>query len=94
MGHINEGTLQPMELNQSEALIRFGAFFGLLLILFATQWRWPARGDGRPARRQLVNLGMVAVSTGVLRVGFPVLAVAWAVQVQGGGLFGLLAWPA
>lgn len=90
----NAGTLQPMELNQSEALIRFGAFFGLLLILFAAQWRWPARGDGRPARRQLVNLGMVAISTGVLRVGFPVLAVAWAVQAQGGGLFGLLAWPA
>ncbi|NHA13719.1 sterol desaturase family protein [Thioalkalivibrio sp. XN279] len=83
-----------MEFEQNEALVRFGAFFGLLLLLYAAQRRWPARGDGRPARRQLVNFGMVAVSTGVLRVGFPVLAVAWAAQVHGGGLFGLLAWPA
>jgi sterol desaturase/sphingolipid hydroxylase (fatty acid hydroxylase superfamily) len=83
-----------MEINQSEALIRFGAFFGLLLILFAAQWRWPARGDGRAARRQLVNVGMVLIGTLVLRLGFPVLAVAWAVSVQGAGLFGWLDWPA
>ena len=88
------GTLETMEIQANEALIRLGAFAGLLLLLFAAQWRWPARGDGRPARRQLVNLGMVAIGTAVLRVGFPVLAVAWAATVHGGGLFGLLAWPA
>jgi sterol desaturase/sphingolipid hydroxylase (fatty acid hydroxylase superfamily) len=80
-------------LSQQEALVRLGAFAALLGLLLFAQWRWPARGDGRPARRQVVNLGMVAISTGLLRVGFPVLAVAWAVQVQGGGLFGLLDWP-
>lgn len=88
------GNLGLMDVQSNEALIRLGAFVGLLLLLFAAQSRWPARGDGRPARRQLVNLGMVALSTGVLRVGFPVLAVAWAATMHGGGLFGLLDWPA
>lgn len=83
-----------MDFDHYEALIRLGAFLGLMLALYAAQWRWPARGDGRPARRQLVNLGMVAISTGLLRVGFPVLAVAWAVSVHGTGLFGWLEWPA
>lgn len=85
---------ERMNLELSEASIRLGAFIALLATLLFAQWRWPARGDGRPARRQLVNLGMVALGTGLLRVGFPVLAVAWAVQAHGGGLFGLLAWPA
>lgn len=83
-----------MDFEQHEALIRLGAFLGLMLALFAAQWRWPARGDGRPARRQLVNLGMVAISALVLRVGFPVLAVAWAASLHGTGLFGWLEWPA
>jgi sterol desaturase/sphingolipid hydroxylase (fatty acid hydroxylase superfamily) len=83
-----------MDLTQHEAFLRLLAFGALLGLLLFAQWRWPARGDGRPARRQLVNLGMVAISTGVLRVGFPVLAVAWAAQVHGSGLFGLLQWPA
>lgn len=90
------GIKQPahMNLELSEASVRLGAFLGLLGVLLVAQWRWPARGDGRPARRQLVNLGMVIISTGLLRVGFPVLAVAWALRVHGGGLFGLLDWPA
>jgi len=83
-----------MDLTQHEAFLRLLAFGVLLSLLLFAQWRWPARGDGRPARRQLVNLGMAAISTGVLRFGFPVLAVAWAAQVHGGGLFGQLAWPA
>lgn len=83
-----------MELQANEALIRLGGFIGLLLLLYGAQWRWPARGDGRPARRQLVNLSMVALGALALRVGFPVLAVAWAMNMHGGGLFGLLDWPA
>lgn len=83
-----------MEIQANEAFIRLGGFIGLLLLLFAAQWRWPARGDGRPSRRQLVNLSMVALGALVLRVGFPVLAVAWAMTMHGGGLFGLLDWPA
>lgn len=83
-----------MDVNLGEQTVRLGAFFGVLLVLSAAQWRWPARGDGRPARRQLVNFGLVLVDTAVLRVGFPVLAVAWSVTMHGGGLFGSLAWPA
>jgi len=83
-----------MNIELSEASIRLGAFIALLAALLFAQWRWPARGDGRPARRQLINLGMAVIGTAVLRIGFPVLAVAWAAQVQGGGLFGWLAWPA
>lgn len=83
-----------MDITANEALLRLAAFLLLLLLLFAAQWRWPARGDGRPARRQLVNLGMIALGTMVLRIGFPVLAVAWAATVHGGGLFGWLDWPA
>jgi sterol desaturase/sphingolipid hydroxylase (fatty acid hydroxylase superfamily) len=82
-----------MEFLHSEALIRLGAFGGLLAVLLAAQWRWPARGDGRPGRRQLVNLGLVLIATLLIRIGFPVLAVGWAVAMHGGGLFGQLAWP-
>lgn len=83
-----------MEIDSGEALIRIGGFIGLFLLLLAAQRCWPARGDGRPARRQLVNLGLIAIGTGVLRIGFPVLAVAWAMTMHGGGLFGWLNWPA
>jgi sterol desaturase/sphingolipid hydroxylase (fatty acid hydroxylase superfamily) len=82
-----------MEIGQGEALIRLGGFAGLLAALYFAQSRWPARGDGRPARRQAINLGLVALGALLLRVAFPVLAVAWAARVHGGGLFGWLAWP-
>lgn len=83
-----------MDIDSSEPLVRFGLFFAALLLLVAAQWRWPARGDGRPARRQLVNFGLVLVDTALLRVAFPVLAVAWSVTMHGRGLFGWLDWPA
>jgi sterol desaturase/sphingolipid hydroxylase (fatty acid hydroxylase superfamily) len=83
-----------MEFEHSEGMIRLGAFVAALLLLLAVQRRWPARGDGRAARRQWVNFGLVAIDVAVLRFAFPVLAVAWAVSVYGGGLFGWLAWPA
>ncbi len=81
---------------QYEGPLRLVAFAAALLLLAVLQWRWPARGDGRPARRQLTNLSLVAIDTLVLRVLFPVLAVgfATAVQARGGGLLGALAWPA
>lgn len=82
-----------MDLDSSEPLIRIGLFFAVLFLLVAAQWRWPARGDGRPAQRQLVNVGLMLVDTALLRVAFPVLAVAWSVRMHGGGLFGWLGWP-
>lgn len=81
---------------QYEGPLRLVAFAAALLLLAVLQWRWPTRGDGRPAGRQLTNLSLVAIDTLVLRVLFPVLAVGFAIAVQarGGGLFGALAWPA
>ncbi|HLM52581.1 MAG TPA: sterol desaturase family protein [Pseudoxanthomonas sp.] len=81
---------------EQEASLRLGAFALLLLALALAERRWPARGDARPRRRQGVNLALALVDTALLRVAFPVLAVALAVEVQarGGGLFGLLALPA
>ena len=55
----------------------------------------PCRGDARPARRQLVNLGLVALSTFLMRVFFPVLGVAFAgrIRAEGIGLYAAVAWP-
>ena len=80
----------------NEGALRLGAFGSTLLLLALLQWRWPTRGDGRRARRQLINLTLVLIDSLVLRVLFPILAVglALAVEARGGGLFGALSWPA
>lgn len=80
---------------EHEATLRLGGFVLVLLALAAAERLWPARGDGRPARRQLSNLALVAIDTAVLRLAFPLLAVVLAAQVhaRGGGLFGALDWP-
>ncbi len=79
----------------NEAGLRLAAFALVLLVLVFAQTRWPARGDGRLARRQFGNLGMVAIGTLVLRFAFPLLAVGLAIQVHGhgGGLFGQVDAP-
>lgn len=78
-----------------EATLRLSAFAAVLGALALAERAWPTRGDARPARRQLSNLGLVLLDTALLRVAFPVLAVALAVAVhaRGGGVFGWLAWP-
>lgn len=80
---------------EHEGSVRLGAFAAALIVLSALQWRWPTRGDGQPARRQLINLTLVAIDSLVLRLLFPVLAVGLAIVVdaRGGGLFGGLSWP-
>lgn len=79
----------------NEASLRLAGFVLVLGVLLWCERRWPYRGDARPARRQLTNIGLVVIDTAVLRLAFPVLAVVLAAQVhaRGGGLFGLLAWP-
>lgn len=79
----------------NEGALRLGAFLGLLLLFALIERRWSARGDSRPARRQLSNLALVALDTILLRLAFPVLAVALAADVHasGGGLFGWLPAP-
>ena len=77
-----------------DGLIRLIAFLGAGALLLVLQWRFALRGDGRPARRQAVNLAFGVIDTLVLRFGFPVLAVAWAARIQNesGGLLGALTW--
>lgn len=81
---------------ENEASVRLAAFVGLVLILIAAQRLWPARGDGRLARRQGVNAGLVLIDTLMLRLLFPLLAVGLALRMQaeGAGLFNRLDWPA
>lgn len=83
-------------LMEHEAALRLGSFVAVLAVLAIAERIWPARGDARPARRQLANLGLMAINTALLRLVFPVLAVAVALSVHSrqGGLFGLLGLPA
>lgn len=77
----------------NEPIIRLTIFLGVLALLLVAQRLWPARGDGRWSLRQLTNAALVAIDTLVLRLAFPVLAVAFALQMEGGGLYGWLDWP-
>lgn len=79
----------------NEAGLRLGGFALLLLLLALAERLWPARNDARPAPRQLSNLALVAIDTALLRLAFPLLAVALAMQVNArdGGWFGAIAWP-
>ena len=79
----------------NESSLRLTAFIGFGLLLWLIQWRRPLRGDGRDGRRLLRNLGLVFTGTLLVRLLFPLLAVAWAVMLerQGIGLFALLHWP-
>jgi len=79
-----------------ETAFRLGGFFAALVLLGWLQWRFSLRGDSRPARRQLVNLALVVIDTLVLRLAFPLLAVAFAASVHASqsGLTGLLDAPA
>ena len=81
---------------QHEPALRGVAFVVVLVGLVALQQRWPSRGDGRWSRRQLVNLGLVALDTAVVRLLFPIMSVGCAVwaEARGVGLFNATDWPA
>lgn len=74
-----------------EAGVRLTAFALVLGVLAAAERLWPLRGDARLRRRQLHNFGLIVVDTALLRIAFPVLAVAWALHIEQQG-FGLLHW--
>lgn len=78
-----------------EPALRLGSFVAALVLLSLLQWRFSLRGDSRPARRQLTNIGLVVIDTLVLRLAFPILAVAFAASIHdiGGGLFGHVRLP-
>jgi len=79
----------------NEAGLRLLAFAAVLATLALAERAWPARGDARPSRRQVHNAGLVIIDTALLRLAFPVLAVALAVSLEdsGTGLFNRLDWP-
>jgi sterol desaturase/sphingolipid hydroxylase (fatty acid hydroxylase superfamily) len=77
----------------NEPLIRITIFLGTLALLLLAQRLWPTRGDGRWSFRQFTNAALVVIDTLVLRLAFPVLAVAFAAVYQG-GLFNRVDWPA
>ena len=81
-------------------LIRFGVFAGVLAAMLAWEWLWPRRPRiaGRIARWP-GNFGVVVAGALLLRVVFPVTAVAWAATLEARGigliaLAGLPAWVA
>ncbi len=78
-----------------EATLRVVGFALALVLLAGAERVWPARGDARPARRQLTNAGLMLIDTALVRLAFPVLAVALALDVhaRGGGLLGAIDWP-
>jgi sterol desaturase/sphingolipid hydroxylase (fatty acid hydroxylase superfamily) len=83
-------------ITQNEPALRFGVFFGLLIVLALAETLVPRRPlRGSRGFRWLHNLLLVVVDTAVLRFGFPFLAVAFAglAQAEGWGLFNQIAAP-
>ncbi|GHA80684.1 sterol desaturase family protein [Cognatilysobacter bugurensis] len=84
-----------------EAAVRLGVFAGVLLALAVIERRLPFRGDARQAgegpltRRQRANLGLAVIDAALLRLAFPLLAVALAIELEqrNAGVFGALDWP-
>ena len=81
---------------ENEALVRLGAFLGVLALMALWELAGPRRvlSQHKP-RRWAANLGIVVLDTAVLRLLFPVLAVGLAViaQEHGWGLFNQLPLP-
>ena len=75
----------------NEAQLRLLFFGGALVLLLALERLFPLRRDSGLRPRQGHNLAFMLLNTAVLRLAFPVLAVAWAVSLQDQGV-GLLAW--
>ncbi|MEG3639068.1 sterol desaturase family protein [Magnetococcus sp. PR-3] len=77
---------------QQEPVLRLVAFFSIFALIAWWEWKRPRR-TMRLTRRQRwpANLGIVALNTLVVRLLFPVAAVAWAAHVheQGWGLLNI-----
>lgn len=79
-----------------ETALRFGAFASLLALFAALEALCPRRGRALPrGGRWLTNLGMVVLSTLLLRAAFPLVATGaalWAAERKI-GLFNVVEWP-
>mgnify|MGYP001105884193 CR=1 FL=1 len=83
------------ELMQLEPMIRLGGFVLLIGLLSWLQWQFPFRGDPNQLRRSMTNLSLSLINTLIMRFVFPLLAVAWSVEIyqQNVGMFAWLQWP-
>lgn len=79
-----------------ETALRFGVFASVLALFAALESMSPRRVRALPRRhRWFTNLGMVVLSTALLRAAFPLVAVGaalWAGE-RGIGLFNIVDWP-
>ncbi len=81
---------------QIDAMIRFGFFAGVFLLLAGIELHSPRRQLLMPkSRRWITNLSLIVVDTLALRVAMPIMAVAMAhVAAQNGwGLFAVINLP-
>ncbi|MBF0623958.1 MAG: sterol desaturase family protein [Magnetococcales bacterium] len=79
-----------------EALLRLGIFLGVLTVLVAWEFLAPRRGRALTRKERWVpNLTLVAIDTLLVRLLFPVTAVALAAlgQERGWGLLNQFVWP-
>lgn len=90
----------PLDVTAIEVMVRLPAFAGVLVIMALVEILAPRRPQehGRLARWP-ANLGMIVISAALIKVIFPVSAVAFALwcEVRGIGLFhliGLSGWAA
>ena len=81
---------------QHETAIRFGCFFGTLLVMAVCELLAPRRPltQSKPLR-WFSNLGLAVLNNVVWRLLIPAGAIGLAISVQahGWGLFNLVAWP-
>ncbi len=87
--------LVELNLVDLEGPLRLGAFAIAALALWIAQKRFALRGDAKLDRRLLTHIGLIVIDSALLRLAFPLLAVALAASVEArdGGLFGTLQWP-
>jgi sterol desaturase/sphingolipid hydroxylase (fatty acid hydroxylase superfamily) len=81
---------------ENEALVRFGFFFGMLIVVAVWELFSPRRvlTTSKPVR-WLSNLGVVAIDTLMVRILFPIIAIdiAFKAQENGWGLLNNLDLP-
>jgi sterol desaturase/sphingolipid hydroxylase (fatty acid hydroxylase superfamily) len=81
---------------EQESLLRISFFLATFFLLVAAEWHRPRRKLGFRLSRWVSNLGLVGLSTVLVRIVLPVAAVGWAVQVgeHDWGVLNQTAWPA
>lgn len=75
-----------------EPALRLGVFVSLFGLLALLQWRWPLRGVRAPWQRWARHLSLAALGTALVRLCFPVAAVAMGAKVDALNLGLLQIW--